>query len=827
MKQTYVITGMSCAACSARVEKAARSVKGIGDVSVNLATAKLTVELSNASQENLFAAVRKAGYGIRLPDEEVKPEKDTLKLRLICSAVFAIPLFYLSMGPMVGLWVPPFCSPEGNPAWYAGIQMVLALACMIIGFPFYQKGVPALFRGHPDMNSLVALGTLAGFFASVWAFFRILAGDVHAAHALYFESVGVILTLVTLGKTMEARSKKKTFAAIRALTSLAPHTALVEREGTVTEVPIEEVSVGDTVVVRPGGRIPADGVILSGSAAVDESMLTGESIPAEKGEGDTVWAATVNRNGELRIRVVHVGAETVLSGVIRLVEDAQGNKAPVARLADKISGIFVPVVLAIALISAVAWSLAGKDFAFVLQIFVSVLVIACPCALGLATPTAILVGTGKGASNGILIKGGDVLERTHSVNTVVFDKTGTLTEGHPRVTDLIPATGTESELLYYAASAESASEHPLAAGIVALAAERGLTLSQPQDFRALSGSGVDASVDGARILMGTAALMKEEGISLSLESEESSAALSAQGKTPVFVARNGALLGLIALADSERPESRSAVELLKREGIRVVMLTGDRRSTALAIASRLGIDEVEAEVLPEEKHAVIRRLKEEGRCVAMVGDGINDAPALAEADIGIAIGSGSDIAIDSADLVLMKNDPRAVWSAIRLSRATMRNIRQNLFWAFAYNTAGIPAAAGLLTLIGGPLLNPMIGAAAMSLSSVCVVGNALRLNRLKLTLPPVCHPAAEACACDPVIQPEKENDMMKTVLIVPDMMCGHCEKAIRAALSALNGVNAIDVDLAKKTVAVSHTDAVTADALLEAVKKEDFHPELQ
>ncbi len=819
MKKQYCITGMSCAACSARVEEAALSVKGIGSASVNLATAKLTADLGSASEEALFSAVRKAGYGIEFPNAPVKEEKNTMKLRLILSAVFAIPLFYIAMGPMIGLPVPFPLSPEENPAVYASVQWFLALGCMIIGESFYRKGVIALFRGHPDMNSLIALGTLAGFGSGIWSLIRIFQGDTHAVHSLYFESVGVILTLVTLGKTMEERSKKKTFAAIRALTALAPRTALVESNGDVKEIPIEQLLPGQICVVRPGGRIPADGEILSGSAAVEESMLTGESIPVEKGPGDAVWAATVNRNGELRIKVDRTGEETVLSGVIRLVEDAQGNKAPVARLADKISGIFVPVVLAIALISSFAWLIAGKDFSFVLQIFVSVLVIACPCALGLATPTAILVGTGKGASNGILIKGGDVLEKTHSVNTVVFDKTGTLTEGNPRVTDLVPVEGESPEdLLYYAACAEDSSEHPLAEGIVSFARERGVSLVPSAHFRALSGSGVEANVDGARIRIGNAGLMAEIS---HLPQELLSAAeqCSVAGKTPVYVAKDGNLLGMIALADRERAESAEAVSRLKKEGLEVVMLTGDRRATALAIASRLGIDTVEAEVLPQEKHAVIRRLKEEGRIVAMVGDGINDAPALAEADIGIAVGSGADIAIDSADLVLMKNDPRGVWSAIRLSKATMRNIRQNLFWAFAYNTAGIPLAAGLLALFGGPLLNPMIGAAAMSLSSVCVVGNALRLNRLKLTLPPIASHAE--------IQPVKENiDMKTTVLIVPDMMCGHCEMTIRKALSALPGVGEITVDLTKKTVEIHHKDSVTSEELSEIVTGEGFHPQI-
>lgn len=826
MKKTYVVTGMSCAACSARVEKAACGVKGIGSASVNLATGKLTAELGSATEEALFSAVRKAGYGIRAGEEKEKKERDFMKVRLILSAVFAIPLFYLAMGPMVGLWVPSVLSPEGNPVGYAAVQLGLALACMIIGEAFYRKGLVSLFRGHPDMNSLVALGTLVGFGASVWALVRIFHGDAHAVHSLYFESVGVILTLVTLGKTMEANSKKKTFAAIRALRSLAPQTAFVQREEGVVEIPIEELKPDEIVVVRPGGRIPADGVILSGRAAVDESMLTGESIPVEKGEGDTVFAATVNRNGELLVRVTNVGAETVLSGVIRLVEDAQGNKAPVARLADKISGIFVPVVLGIALTSALIWAIAGKDFSFVLQIFVSVLVIACPCALGLATPTAILVGTGKGASHGILIKGGEVLEKAHSVDTVVFDKTGTLTEGHPKVTDLIPVQGgREDDLLYYAACAEGASEHPLGEGIVGFAEEKGMNLVAPTHFEALSGSGLDAQVEGSRIRIGTEGYMKQF-LTVSSDLSAASQKCAAEGKTPVFVAKDEELLGLIALADGERPESAEAVARLKKDGLRVVMLTGDRRATALAIASRLGIDWVEAEVLPREKHEVIRRLKEEGHVVAMVGDGINDAPALAEADVGIALGSGTDIAVDSADLVLMKNDPRGVWSAIRLSKQTMKTIRQNLFWAFAYNTAGIPAAAGFLTLFGGPLLNPMIAAAAMSLSSVCVVGNALRLNRLNLSLPAV-EEKTEVNTEETDINTKKEIPAMKvTVFTVPDMMCAHCEMTVRKALSSLNGVGEIGVNLTEKTVTVSHEEGVSEADLLNAVAEQGFHPQL-
>lgn len=826
MKKTYVITGMSCAACALRVEKAAASVEGIGGASVNFATGKLTVEQGSASEEALFSAVRKAGYGIRHGKEATPPKKDTLKVRLILSSVFALPLFYLAMGPMVGLWVPTVLSPDKNPLIYAVVQLILALFCMGIGESFYRKGIPALFRGHPDMNSLVALGTLAGFFASLWATVRIAQGDVHAAHhGLYFESVGVILTLVTLGKTMESHSKEKTFSALRSLTALAPQTAFVERDGAVVEVSVEEVRVGEIAVVRPGGRIPADGMVISGSAAVDESMLTGESVPVEKKAGDTVWAATVNTNGELRLQVTGVGAETVLSGVIRLVEDAQGNKAPVARLADKISGIFVPTVLAIALLASVAWGIAGKDAPFILNIFVSVLVIACPCALGLATPTAILVGTGKGASNGILIKGGDILEKTHAVDTVVFDKTGTLTEGRPHVTRLLPATGvSENELLYVAASVEASSEHPLGAGILSAAQERGIQWSDATEFEALGGFGLRALLNGEEIYLGNAPLM-EQFLTIPPELIAAAQEGSSQGETPVFVAKSGKMMGLISLADRARPESAEGVAMLKEKGIEVVMLTGDRRATALAVASTLGIDRVEAEVLPHEKHAVIRRLKEEGKTVAMVGDGINDAPALAEADVGIAVGSGTDIAIDSADLVLMKNDPRSVACAIKLSRETMRNIRQNLFWAFFYNVLGIPAAAGVLTLFGGPLLNPMMGAAAMSLSSVFVVGNALRLNRLNLSLPSKKEPNCTSDNCKILSEQEKQT-MKTTILTVPDMMCGHCEKAIRTALSALSGIGDVAVDLTAKTVTVTHDDSVTPQQLLDTVAAQDFHPEL-
>ncbi len=823
MKKSYRITGMSCAACSARVEKAAVSVKGISSASVNLATGKLTVDLGNATEEMLFSAIRKAGYGISTLEQPVKEEKNPLKLRLVLSAIFAIPLFYLAMGPMVGLWVPGFLSPDGHPFVYALTQGILALGCMIIGESFYRKGLAALFTGHPDMNSLVALGTLAGMGASLWSLARIVQGDVHGVHNLYFESVGVILTLVTLGKTMEARSKKKTFQAIRALTALTPQTAVIRTADGDREIPVEDLRPGQIAVVRPGGRIPGDGTVHSGSAAVDESMLTGESVPVEKLPGDKVWAATVNQNGELLVQIEKTGEETVLSGVIRLVEDAQGNKAPVARLADKIAGVFVPVVLAIAVLSAAGWWIAGKDPAFILNIFVSVLVIACPCALGLATPTAILVGTGKGASQGILIKGGDVLERLASVDTVVFDKTGTLTEGRPYVTDLIPAPGvTERELLYFTSGAETPSEHPLAQGIVQEAERRGIEPACVDTFEAIGGMGVSAQVDGHSLRLGTAEGMKDVCI-LPSQALLTAETCAEQGKTPVFVVKDGEYLGLIALADRERPESKAAVELLKDHGIQVVMLTGDRKKTALAIAETLGIDRVEGEVLPHQKHEVIRTLKQSGHIVAMVGDGINDAPALAEADVGIAIGSGTDIAIDSADLVLMKNDPRGVWSAIKLSRATLRNIKQNLFWAFAYNTAGIPAAAGLLTLFGGPLLNPMIGAAAMSLSSVFVVGNALRLNRLKLALPAV---QCSEKSCE--ISLKKENNSMKTtVLLVPDMMCGHCEKAIRSALTKVDGVGEIAVDLTAKTVAVQHEQTVTAQVLLDTVAAEDFHPELQ
>ncbi|MBQ1272062.1 MAG: heavy metal translocating P-type ATPase [Clostridia bacterium] len=821
MKKTYQITGISCAACVNRVEKAALSVKGVTYASVNFATAKLTVELPPDGEDSLFRAVRKAGYGITPPEQSEKSEKNPLKLRLILSLIFALPLFYLAMGPMVGLWVPPLCAPDENPLVYGLVQLFLALGCVVVGESFYRKGFASLFRGQPDMNSLVALGTTAGFFASIWSLIRIFQGDVHAVHGLYFESVGVILTLVTLGKTMEQKSKNKTFRALRSLTELAPQTAVIRTESGEKEIPIEDLRPDHVAVVRPGGRIPGDGVVLSGNAAVDESMLTGESVPVDKKAGDSVYAATVNQNGELVVQITKAGGETVLSQVIALVEDAQQNKAPIARLADKISGIFVPVVLAIATVSSVAWWIGGKDWEFILNIFVSVLVIACPCALGLATPTAILVGTGKGASNGILIKGGDVLEKTRAVDTVVFDKTGTLTEGRPQVVQILPAEGVDPlQILYYSASAEQSSEHPLGKGIVFAAQQRGVVLSRPETFEALQGSGLRAKVDGGEILMGTATLM-ESAVSLSSSWTSSAKECADRGETPVFVAKDGIILGLLALADRERPESAEAVALLKKEGLRVIMLTGDRWESARCISQKLGIDEVEAQVLPQEKHQVIRRLKEAGRTVAMVGDGINDAPALAEADLGIAIGSGTDIAIDSADLVLMKNDPRAVWSAMKLSRATLRNIKQNLFWAFAYNTAGIPAAAGLLTLFGGPLLNPMIGALAMSLSSVFVVGNALRLNRLKLNFPSPC--TGDSCEIS-----KKENDSMKTTtLLVPDMMCGHCEKAIRTALSALPHVGEISVDLAAKTVTVTHDEALTAQTLLDTVAAEDFHPELK
>lgn len=735
------IGGMTCAACVRAVEKAIGKLDGVGDVSVNLATgkARIVYDPSKVRLSRIREAVVKAGYeplelerADQADYEKARRESEikTLRIKLLISAIFTVPLFYIAMGHMVGLPLPMIIDPHHNPLYFGLIQLLLVIPVMAAGYRFYTIGFSRLIRREPNMDSLIAVGSSAAFLYGVYAVIQIMKGDHQYSNDLYFETAGVIITLILLGKLLESIAKGRTSEAIKKLMGLAPKTAIVIQDGKETVIPVEEVEVGDIILVKPGEKIPVDGEVVEGRTSVDESMLTGESIPVEKNPGDKVVGASINKNGTIRFRATKVGKDTALAQIIKLVEDAQGSKAPIAKMADVIAGYFVPIVMSIAVIAGLAWLISGQSFVFSMTIFISVLVIACPCALGLATPTAIMVGTGKGAEYGVLIKSGEALETVHKIDSVVFDKTGTITEGKPVVTDIITAgTVDETELLTLAASAEKGSEHPLGEAIVNSAAERKLDLRVTESFEAIPGQGIEAMIDGRRMLLGNKKLMDNRGIGITLQGE--SDRLAEEGKTPMFIAIDGEFAGIIAVADVMKSGSRKAIDSLHRMGIRAVMITGDNKRTAEAIARQAGIDMVLAEVLPQDKANEIRRLQGEGKKVAMVGDGINDAPALAQADIGIAIGSGTDVAMESADIVLMRSDLMDVPTAIRLSKRTIRNIKQNLFWAFAYNTAGIPIAAGLLYLFGGPLLNPMIAAGAMAFSSVSVVSNALRLKRFK------------------------------------------------------------------------------------------------
>ena len=735
---TLKVEGMTCSACANRVERVTQKIEGVELAVVNFATEKLTIKLDAdvASYGQVKAAVEKAGFQLVSEEDTIKGEEkkhdeaSKLLIRFIISLIFAVPLLIISMGHMVGMPLPHLIDPMMNPFNFGIVQLILTLPVVMAGYKFYQVGIKNLIQLSPNMDSLIAIGTLTAFFYSVFGIYKITQGDASYAMHLYFESAAVILTLITLGKYLEAVSKGKTSQAIKALMGLAPKTATIERNGRELEVPIEEVVVGDLVLVKPGEKLPVDGKVIEGSTAIDESMLTGESIPVEKTVGSLVIGASINKTGFIKYKATKVGRDTALSQIVKLVEDAQGSKAPIAKMADIISAYFVPIVIGLAILSSVAWLLAGETGVFALSIFISVLVIACPCALGLATPTAIMVGTGKGAEYGVLIKGGEALETTHKLSTLIFDKTGTITEGKPKVTDIVTTNLSEEQLLIYAASAEKGSEHPLGEAIVRAAIDRGYQLCELQSFNAIPGHGIEVSIQGKQILLGNKKLMIEKTIDVSSLSETSDQ-LAYDGKTPMYMAIDGQLAGIIAVADTVKESSKKAIETLHQMGIKVAMITGDNQKTADAIARQVGIDLVLAEVLPADKANEVKKLQETGVKVGMVGDGINDAPALAQADIGIAIGSGTDVAIESADIVLMKSDLMDVSTAIKLSKATIRNIKENLFWAFAYNVLGIPVAMGLLHLFGGPLLNPMIAAAAMSLSSVSVLLNALRLRRFK------------------------------------------------------------------------------------------------
>ncbi|MCA1061279.1 heavy metal translocating P-type ATPase [Rossellomorea aquimaris] len=742
-KKTFSVTGMTCASCVQSVEKATRKLDGVKEASVNMATEKLMIEYDPAvvTVSDIKGAVSDAGYEAHEDaDEEDTVDEDrdkkelhikTMWKRFWVSAVFTVPLLLVSMGHMFGMPLPEAIDPMINPSGFALLQLVLTIPVMMMGKPFFSVGFKTLVKRHPNMDSLVALGTGAAFFYSLFATIMIIAGSEGYAQNLYFESAAVILTLITLGKYFEALSKGKTSEAIKKLMGLAPKTATVVRDGEEVEISVEEVAVGDIIIVKPGEKIPVDGVVTEGKTSVDEAMLTGESIPVEKTSGSNVIGASINKNGTIRYEATKVGKDTALSQIIKLVEEAQGSKAPIAKMADIISGYFVPIVIVLAILSGVAWYIAGESGLFAFTIAISILVIACPCALGLATPTAIMVGTGKGAENGVLIKSGGALETTHKIDTIVFDKTGTITEGKPVVTDIVTSESiSEEELLILAASAEKGSEHPLGEAIVREAEERGLTLRKTDFFDAITGQGIEVTVDGDDLLLGNRKLMDENDVEIG-ELAEVSDRLAAEGKTPMYIAIEEKIAGIIAVADTVKETSFQAIEKLHKMGLQVAMITGDNKRTAEAIAKKVGIDTVLSEVLPEDKANEVKKLQEGGRKVAMVGDGINDAPALAQADIGIAIGSGTDVAMESADIVLMRSDLMDVPTAVELSKATIRNIKQNLFWAFGYNILGIPVAMGILHLFGGPLLNPMIAGAAMSFSSVSVLLNALRLKGFK------------------------------------------------------------------------------------------------
>ena len=754
VKQKYNVTGMTCSACSAHVEKAVNKLEGVRRAEVSLMTNSMNVEYDEAAlaPESIIQAVVQAGYGASLPaqagvpargaakrpEAQMEAELSSMKRRLILSFLFLIPLFYISMGHMMGAPLPAFLVGHENAISFAFTQLLLTLPILYINDKYYKNGFRSLLHGGPNMDSLIAVGSIAAVIYGVFAIYQIGYGLGHRDMArveqyhmdLYFESAGMILTLITLGKFLESRNMQKTKGAITALMQLSPDTAILADTG--REVPTSQLKVGDVVLVKPGARVPADGTVTQGESSVNEAMLTGESLPVEKAVGSEVIGGSVNGNGVLYVQVTRTGDDSTLSRIIRFVEDAQGRKAPISKTADKVAGVFVPVVMGIALLAAVIWAIAGQPFSFVLRVFTSVLVIACPCALGLATPTAIMVGTGLGAKHGILIRSGEILEITHSVDTVVLDKTGTVTEGTPAVTEVLPHRCEASDLLSAAAAVEAVSAHPLATAITAYAQEHGYGgTARPESFENLSGRGLKAVLGGETVLAGNRRLLEEHGVDVSSLVSDAER-LSAQGQTPMYFAKGGTLLGLISVADPVKETSAAAIQKMRGQGIRTVLLTGDNRAAAEHIGSLVGVDEVIAEVLPEEKAGVVERLQSQGRKVMMVGDGINDAPALTAATVGCAIGSGSDIAIESADIVLMRSDLQDVPRAIRLSRLTLRDIKQNLFWAFCYNTIGIPIAAGLLFAFGGPLLSPMFAGAAMSLSSVCVVGNALRLGRAKL-----------------------------------------------------------------------------------------------
>lgn len=833
MKQKFDVTGMTCSACSAHVEKSVNCLSGVNAVNVNLLQNSMVVEYDEniLNDLDIIKAVIGGGYGASVKGENkakdtgknvAVEEMKAMKMRLIVSFIFLIPLMYISMGSMVGLTLPPFLEGHENAVSFALTQLLLVLPVMYVNRKYYLVGFKTLFKGAPNMDSLIAIGSSAAFVYGIFAIYRIGYGLGIQNHELvmkyhmdlYFESVSMILTLITLGKYLETRSKGKTSEAISKLLDLAPKTAIVLKDGKECEIPVEDVAVDDIIVVKPGQSIPVDGIIIEGSSAVDESAITGESIPVEKVVGSKVVSASVNKSGYFKFKALKVGNDTTLSQIIQLVEDAATSKAPIAKLADKISGIFVPVVITIAIIATIVWLLLGQSFEFALSTGIAVLVISCPCALGLATPTAIMVGTGKGAENGILIKSAESLETAHQINTVVMDKTGTITKGKPQVTDIVLADGIlRNRFIRIAASVEKPSEHPLAEAIVEYAVEKNIDIVSISDFKATAGQGISGKIDSNTILAGNLKMMKENNIDMK-GLDQKGEQLAEDGKTPLYFSSDGKILGIIAVADVIKETSHQAIEEFEKMGIEVVMLTGDNKKTAEAIRKQLNINRVIAEVLPQDKEKVIREIQQNNKKVAMVGDGINDAPALARADVGVAIGAGTDIAIESADIVLMKSDLLDSVSAVQLSKAVIRNIKQNLFWAFFYNVIGIPIAAGVFYPIWGLKLNPMFGAAAMSLSSVFVVSNALRLKLFK--------PSFTKIDSRNIIEYDKNNEkkegnFMKKTLIIEGMMCNNCTSHVSKALNALDGVEA-DVKLEDKAAYLELNKDISDNILIKTVK---------
>lgn len=854
MKQKFDVTGMTCSACSSRVEKCVRKLPGTKDVSVNLLTNSMQVDFDESalSVQDIENAVEHAGYGAAAagghenaenagktsgagktsraaakPGESpVEKHMHEMRNRMILSFLFLIPLMYVSMGHMAGLPLPGFLSGPQNAVGFAMTQFLLCLPVVIVNRSYYSKGFSTLMHGAPNMDTLIAIGSAASLVYGVFAVYRIGYGlgvqDIALVdqyrHDLYFESAVMILAFINVGKYLEARSKGKTSEAIRKLMDMAPKTAVVERDGRQIEIPAEEALEGDIFLVKPGSSIPADGIIIEGSTSVDEAAITGESIPVEKSVGDTVIAATMNKAGFIRFRGTKVGDDTTFSQIIRLVEEASSSKAPIAKIADKIAGIFVPIVMGIALITAAAWLIAGATFEFALSCAIAVLVISCPCALGLATPVAIMVGTGKGAENGILIKSGEALEITHNIKSIVLDKTGTITQGRPQVTDILAFQRSEKELLTVAAALEEKSEHPLAEAILEKAGAEGIKPAKAENFLAVSGRGVQAEINGKRYFAGNQKLAEEKGLAAESHDQDM-VRLANEGKTPLLFFDENEILGIIAAADVVKETSAQAIREMKKLGIEVIMLTGDNRRTAEAIKEQLAIDTVIAEVLPQDKEREVARLQEDGRTVAMVGDGINDAPALARADVGIAIGAGTDVAIESADIVLMKSDLLDVVTAVGLSKAVIRNIKQNLFWAFFYNACGIPLAAGLLYPMFGLKLSPMFGAAAMSLSSFFVVTNALRLRFFHVLKKPAKKEQTETVdnGNQGRTLPENKEETNMITMKIEGMMCAHCQAAVTKALNAVEGVTKTDVNLEDKAAYVETSGDVSGEVLKKAV----------